>query len=152
MYPVASSPIGWRLTFNPYSIKQIYSRHSKSCYFSEKIRLHFMWISCLADNSYFLWKTKEEFQYFKVSSAVMIITRQMIHIKYQVLYFLWIFFFFFFKALSGFVAISTSMIYMLSIFQAMSPDGEAIVTGAGDETLRFWNVFSKTRSTKVSLR
>lgn len=33
--------------------------------------------------------------------------------------------------------------------QAMSPDGEAIVTGAGDETLRFWNVFSKMRSTKV---
>lgn len=33
--------------------------------------------------------------------------------------------------------------------KAMSPDGEAIVTGAGDETLRFWNVFSKTRSTKV---
>lgn len=37
------------------------------------------------------------------------------------------------------------------IVQAMSPDGEAIVTGAGDETLRFWNVFSKTRSTKVSI-
>lgn len=37
------------------------------------------------------------------------------------------------------------MIYV----QAMSPDGEAIVTGAGDETLRFWNVFSKMRSTKV---
>lgn len=36
------------------------------------------------------------------------------------------------------------------VLQAMSPDGEAIVTGAGDETLRFWNVFSKTRSTKVS--
>lgn len=34
--------------------------------------------------------------------------------------------------------------------QAMSPDGEAIVTGAGDETLRFWNVFSKMRSTKVA--
>nr|KAG5700103.1 hypothetical protein BaRGS_029853 [Batillaria attramentaria] len=34
---------------------------------------------------------------------------------------------------------------------AMSPDGEAIVTGAGDETLRFWNVFSKTRSTKQHL-
>lgn len=34
--------------------------------------------------------------------------------------------------------------------QAMSPDGEAIVTGAGDETLRFWNVFSKMRSTKVT--
>lgn len=38
---------------------------------------------------------------------------------------------------------------LLSFPQAMSPDGEAIVTGAGDETLRFWNVFSKTRSTKV---
>lgn len=35
--------------------------------------------------------------------------------------------------------------------QAVSPDGEAIVTGAGDETLRFWNVFSKTRCTKVRL-
>ena len=34
----------------------------------------------------------------------------------------------------------------------MSPDGEAIVTGAGDETLRFWNVFSKTRSTKASFQ
>lgn len=33
----------------------------------------------------------------------------------------------------------------------MSPDGEAIVTGAGDETLRFWNVFSKARSQKVIL-
>ena len=32
----------------------------------------------------------------------------------------------------------------------MSPDGEAIVTGAGDETLRFWNVFNKARSHKVS--
>ena len=31
----------------------------------------------------------------------------------------------------------------------MSPDGESIVTGAGDETLRFWSVFSKTRSQKV---
>uniref|UniRef100_A0A3Q2HV60 Fizzy-related protein homolog n=1 Tax=Equus caballus TaxID=9796 RepID=A0A3Q2HV60_HORSE len=35
------------------------------------------------------------------------------------------------------------------LYLAMSPDGEAIVTGAGDETLRFWNVFSKTRSTKI---
>ncbi|KAI3375034.1 hypothetical protein L3Q82_021550 [Scortum barcoo] len=35
------------------------------------------------------------------------------------------------------------------LYLAMSPDGEAIVTGAGDETLRFWNVFSKMRSTKV---
>lgn len=34
------------------------------------------------------------------------------------------------------------------LYLAMSPDGESIVTGAGDETLRFWNVFNKTRSTK----
>ncbi|PSN47858.1 Fizzy-related protein [Blattella germanica] len=37
------------------------------------------------------------------------------------------------------------------LYLAMSPDGEAIVTGAGDETLRFWNVFSKARSQKVSI-
>ena len=29
------------------------------------------------------------------------------------------------------------------LYLAMSPDGETIVTGAGDETLRFWNVFLK---------
>ena len=28
----------------------------------------------------------------------------------------------------------------------MSPDGENIVTGAGDETLRFWNVFSAKKN------
>jgi cell division cycle 20-like protein 1 (cofactor of APC complex) len=28
---------------------------------------------------------------------------------------------------------------------ASSPDGESIVTGAGDETLRFWNVFPKNQ-------
>ena len=45
-----------------------------------------------------------------------------------------------------------SQVVSLSVlFQAVSPDGEAIVTGAGDETLRFWNVFSKTRCTKVEL-
>ncbi|EGR30097.1 hypothetical protein IMG5_142600 [Ichthyophthirius multifiliis] len=27
------------------------------------------------------------------------------------------------------------------LFLAMSPDGQTIVTGAGDETLRFWNIF-----------
>ena len=37
------------------------------------------------------------------------------------------------------------------LYLAMSPDGEAIVTGAGDETLRFWNVFSKARSQKVRI-
>jgi cell division cycle 20-like protein 1, cofactor of APC complex len=35
------------------------------------------------------------------------------------------------------------------LYLAVSPDGEAIVTGAGDETLRFWNVFNKSRCTKV---
>ncbi|KAL2919804.1 substrate-specific activator of APC-dependent proteolysis [Polyrhizophydium stewartii] len=29
------------------------------------------------------------------------------------------------------------------LYLAMSPDGESIVTGAGDETLRFWTVFNK---------
>ena len=34
--------------------------------------------------------------------------------------------------------------------QATSPDGEAIVTGAGDETLRFWNVFPKSQARRES--
>lgn len=34
------------------------------------------------------------------------------------------------------------------LYLALSPDGETIVTGAGDETLRFWNVFTKIRSHK----
>lgn len=32
------------------------------------------------------------------------------------------------------------------LYLAMSPDGQTIVTGAGDETLRFWNVFPATKS------
>uniref|UniRef100_A0A0R3RS07 WD_REPEATS_REGION domain-containing protein n=1 Tax=Elaeophora elaphi TaxID=1147741 RepID=A0A0R3RS07_9BILA len=35
------------------------------------------------------------------------------------------------------------------LYLAMSPDGESIVTGAGDETLRFWHVFSKVGQQKV---
>lgn len=27
------------------------------------------------------------------------------------------------------------------LYLAQSPDGETIVTGAGDETLRFWKIF-----------
>ena len=27
------------------------------------------------------------------------------------------------------------------LYLAMSPDGYTIVTGAGDETLRFWNIY-----------
>lgn len=30
------------------------------------------------------------------------------------------------------------------LYLAMSPDGESIVTGAGDETLRFWKIFPKS--------
>jgi hypothetical protein len=43
-----------------------------------------------------------------------------------------------------------SVVEFFWFVKAVSPDGEAIVTGAGDETLRFWNVFSKVRSQKVS--
>jgi cell division cycle 20-like protein 1 (cofactor of APC complex) len=32
------------------------------------------------------------------------------------------------------------------LYLAMSPDGQTIVTGAGDETLRFWNVFPGTKT------
>lgn len=28
----------------------------------------------------------------------------------------------------------------------MSPNGQSIVTGAGDETLRFWNVFPGSKT------
>ena len=34
------------------------------------------------------------------------------------------------------------------LYLAMSPNGETIVTGAGDETLRFWNVFPGNNSVK----
>lgn len=34
------------------------------------------------------------------------------------------------------------------LYLAMSPDGETIVTGAGDETLRFWKVFPATPGVK----
>jgi cell division cycle 20-like protein 1 (cofactor of APC complex) len=34
-------------------------------------------------------------------------------------------------------------------YLAMSPDGEAIVTGGGKETLHLWNVFSRAHSQKV---
>ena len=35
------------------------------------------------------------------------------------------------------------------LYLAMNPDGSSIVTGAGDERLRFWNVFPKGRSSKI---
>lgn len=34
------------------------------------------------------------------------------------------------------------------LYLAMSPDGQVIVTGAGDETLRFWDAFKKRKTEK----
>jgi cell division cycle protein 20 (cofactor of APC complex) len=36
------------------------------------------------------------------------------------------------------------------LFMSLSPDGETIVSGAGDERLRFWNVWPSTGSSGVS--
>ena len=42
------------------------------------------------------------------------------------------------------------------LYLAMNPDGSQIVTGAGDETLRFWNLFppktDKSRKNSSSLQ
>lgn len=35
------------------------------------------------------------------------------------------------------------------LYLAISPDGENIVTGAGDETLRFWNIFTRAKTPKL---
>lgn len=35
------------------------------------------------------------------------------------------------------------------LYLAMSPDGQSIVTGAGDETLRFWNIFPGPRNAQT---
>ena len=35
------------------------------------------------------------------------------------------------------------------LYLAMSPDGQSIVTGAGDETLRFWNIFPGVRNART---
>ena len=32
------------------------------------------------------------------------------------------------------------------LYLSMSPDGQTVVTGAGDETLRFWNAFPSANS------
>ncbi|XP_022737476.1 protein FIZZY-RELATED 2-like isoform X1 [Durio zibethinus] len=37
------------------------------------------------------------------------------------------------------------------LYLAISPDGQTIVTGAGDETLRFWNVFPSPKSQVMTL-
>lgn len=35
------------------------------------------------------------------------------------------------------------------LYLSMSPDGSNIVTGAGDETLRFWNLFPSKSDNKL---
>ncbi|XP_044541199.1 fizzy-related protein homolog [Gracilinanus agilis] len=47
------------------------------------------------------------------------------------------------------VAKLTGHLYRV-LYLAVSPDGQTIVTGAGDKSLRFWNVFRKARSQKES--
>lgn len=37
---------------------------------------------------------------------------------------------------------------MRVLYLSMSPDGSTIVTGAGDETLRFWSVFPSVNDRK----
>lgn len=36
------------------------------------------------------------------------------------------------------------------LYLAASPDGRTLVTGAGDETLRFWNVFPPKKTTTTA--
>ncbi|KAG5407863.1 hypothetical protein IGI04_013982, partial [Brassica rapa subsp. trilocularis] len=38
------------------------------------------------------------------------------------------------------------------MYVAVSPDGQTIVTGAGDETVRFWNVFPSMKTQNEALR
>lgn len=35
---------------------------------------------------------------------------------------------------------------MRVLYLAMSPCGKTVVTGAGDETLRFWNIFPSAKN------
>ena len=36
------------------------------------------------------------------------------------------------------------------IYLSMSPDGEKIVTGAGDETVRFWEIFKSDKKKEIN--
>ncbi len=38
------------------------------------------------------------------------------------------------------------------LYQAVGPDGSTVVTGSGDETLRFWNIFRRNPHSKFNLR
>ncbi len=35
------------------------------------------------------------------------------------------------------------------LYMAMSPLGDMIVTGAGDETLKFWNIFPEVKKSEI---
>lgn len=45
------------------------------------------------------------------------------------------------------LAVLTGHTYRV-LYLSMSPDGQTLVTGAGDETLRFWNVFPPQKQEK----
>ena len=36
------------------------------------------------------------------------------------------------------------------LYLSMSPDGQNIVTGAGDDTLRFWNIFPSSKNSLLN--
>lgn len=37
------------------------------------------------------------------------------------------------------------------LYLSLSPDGEKVVSGAGDETLRFWNIFPPRKTNENDL-
>ena len=45
------------------------------------------------------------------------------------------------------LAVLTGHTYRV-LYLSISPDGQTLVTGAGDETLRFWNVFPPQKQEK----
>ena len=53
--------------------------------------------------------------------------------------------------LSPLVLMSVDGVVCVYAGTAMSPDGQTIVTGAGDETLRFWNVFPTSKCRRLLL-
>jgi len=47
------------------------------------------------------------------------------------------------------IAILTGHTYRV-LYLGLSPDGQNVVTGAGDETLRFWNLFPPYKEDSLS--
>jgi cell division cycle 20-like protein 1 (cofactor of APC complex) len=48
------------------------------------------------------------------------------------------------------LAVLTGHTYRV-LYLAMSPDGQTLVTGAGDETLRFWKVFPPKQQQRANV-